>query len=184
MVRQRIDADEVVAAAVMIVDGESPEELALSRVAEELGVQSSALYNHVDGLDGLRRAVAERGAEGLLAVLRDAVIARSGTDAFVALADAYRAFARRHPGQYVAALGAPDESDGRVAATQADIRELIGRVLDSSAFDGDVDRAVGVTLSCLHGGVVLEMRGVVGDGDPDARWSDLVALLIRGLGDD
>ena len=70
------------------------------RLAEALGVQTPSLYNHVDGLPGLRRELALLSARSLGQCLADAAIGRSGPEALAALAQAYRSFIRENPGLY------------------------------------------------------------------------------------
>ena len=51
--RRGLDRDDVVAAAIAIVDEEGLDALSLRAVAEALDVQAPSLYSHVDGLTGL-----------------------------------------------------------------------------------------------------------------------------------
>ena len=53
--RIRLDKNAVVQAAVEILNAEGVQALTLSRLAEELGIQTPSLYNHVDGLAGLQQ---------------------------------------------------------------------------------------------------------------------------------
>ena len=46
------------AAAALADEGGAGEELSLARLAERLGVRKPSLYNHVEGLSGLRRELA------------------------------------------------------------------------------------------------------------------------------
>lgn len=100
MARRRLDLDSVIEQAALVVDNIGRDGLSLGRVAGDLGVQPSALYNHVDGFDGLQQGLARHATQQLGSRLTDASIARSGDVALAAIARAYRAFAREHPGQY------------------------------------------------------------------------------------
>ena len=51
--RRGLDRDDVIAAAIRIVDTDGLDALSLKGVADALGVQSPSLYSHVDGLNGL-----------------------------------------------------------------------------------------------------------------------------------
>ena len=61
--KQRIDLHDVISSATRFVDDEGLDGLALGKVAADLGVRTSALYNHVDGVDGLRQALADQAIE-------------------------------------------------------------------------------------------------------------------------
>jgi len=180
--RQRIDTNEVVTTAVTLIDDPDADELALARVAEELGVQSSALYNHVDGLDGLRHAVAVRAGENLGEMLRDAAVARSGDDAVLAVARAYRTFAHEHPGQHAAALLPPDDTTGDLDDARSAIPETLARVVLSYGCDeATAARLARSVHSTIHGYVALEATDSPGLGDADARFEDILHFVLVGL---
>jgi AcrR family transcriptional regulator len=48
----------VLNAAIQLLDQEGREALSLGRLAQRLGIQTPSLYNHIDGLPGLYRALA------------------------------------------------------------------------------------------------------------------------------
>jgi AcrR family transcriptional regulator len=58
MPRRGLDAERVVDAAAQLADAHGLQAVTLARVAGELGVRAPSLYNHVEGRDGLLRAVA------------------------------------------------------------------------------------------------------------------------------
>ena len=49
---------DVIAAAIACLDREGESALGVNRVARELGIKPPAIYKHLDGNAGLRRAVA------------------------------------------------------------------------------------------------------------------------------
>lgn len=101
--RTRADRAAVLAAACDVADRDGLDGLTLASVAAELGLHSSSLYNHVDGLDGLRRDVTVAALVELSERLRDAVLGRGGGAGMRAIAEAYRAFAVQRPGGFHAA---------------------------------------------------------------------------------
>ena len=64
-----------------LADADGLEAVTLARVAHALGVKPPSLYNHVDGRDGLVRAIALRGLGELTDALRRAATGRAGADA-------------------------------------------------------------------------------------------------------
>ena len=183
MPRQRIDIVVMVDAAVDLVDQYGLEELSLARLADQLGVQASALYNHVDGLDGLRQAVVSRSSRNLADALRDAAIGRSGARAISAVASAYRDFARLHPGQYAATLLPASTSVDAAEAPEADIVDVLARVLESYGLVGDrTVHSARIVRSAIHGFVTLEAgEAFVNPLDTDDTFSELVDFVVRGL---
>lgn len=182
MAKQRIDLDRVVTQAVEVVDATGPQDLTLARVADELGVQSSALYNHVDGLDGLRHAVALRSAENLADALRDAAVGRAGADAVRAVAGAYRLFATAHPGQYASTVVPPFGTPAAPAA-QKTILDVLARILETDGVTGDATvHMARIVRSAIHGFVSLEASNAfTSPQDTDDSFAELLEFVVRGL---
>src|SRR5208282_3184474 len=102
--RVGIDRDAVIRAAAKIADDDGWEALTLARVAKQLRVRPPSLYNHVGGLEGLRRKLKLIALRDLNTALSRATIGKSRDDAVRGLANAYRAFVKRHPGTYAATM--------------------------------------------------------------------------------
>ncbi|MFC2473757.1 MAG: TetR/AcrR family transcriptional regulator, partial [Actinomyces sp.] len=100
MPRAGLSAERVVERAAQIVDEHGLEELSLSRLAADLGVAPPSLYKHVSGMSDLVRGVSLRAMDKLADHLAASVMGLAGPDALRALANAYRGFARAHPGLY------------------------------------------------------------------------------------
>jgi AcrR family transcriptional regulator len=180
-----LDAGRVVDAAATIADADGLPAVTLARVAGELGVRAPSLYNHVDGLPGLRRAVALLGVRELTAVLRDAAVGRSGEDALAATARAYRDYARTHPGRYAATVAAPAPDDAEHRAAAGETVEVVLAVLRGWDRTGDeAVHAARTFRSAVHGFVTLEAAGGFGIPlDVDESFDRLVATLAAGLRD-
>jgi hypothetical protein len=112
-----------------------------------------------------------------------AAIGRAGDDALVALADAYRAFAREHPGLYAATQRAPDLADPEWNALSAEVVGIVVAALAGYGLRGDdAVHAVRGLRSLLHGFVSLETGG--GFGLPlnlDESFARLVRAFAAGL---
>ena len=175
--------DIVVSRAVDLVDEAGLDELSLARVSDDLGVQASALYNHVDGLDGLVQAVVSRASDNLADTLRDSAVGRSGLTALDAVAVAYRAFARDHPGQYGATLLPTGTSLDTAAAPQATIVDILARILESYGLAGDgAVHAARIVRSAIHGFVTLEAsEAFIHPQDTDESFAELLEFIARGL---
>jgi AcrR family transcriptional regulator len=183
MPRMGLDAARVVDVASEIADADGLGAVTLARVADELGVRAPSLYNHVDGRDGLQRAIALRGVGELTAVLRDAAVGRSGADALVAAARAYRAYALAHPGRYAATVGAPAADDAERLAAAGETVDVLLAVLRDWALEGDdALHAARAFRSAVHGFVALETAGGFGIPiDLDTSFERLVATLAAGV---
>jgi AcrR family transcriptional regulator len=173
----------VLGAAATLVDAAGFETLTLARLAETLGVRTPSLYNHVTGLDGVRRGLALMGVRELRDQLARAAIGKSGADALIAIADAYRSFAKEHPGLYAASLRAPGADETALGEVAADTLAIIAAVLAPYGLhDEPLVHAMRGFRSVAHGFVSLELAG--GFGIPvnlDESYHALVRTLLAGL---
>jgi AcrR family transcriptional regulator len=181
--RAGLDAERVADAAVAIADADGLDALTLARLAAELGVRTPSLYHHVAGLDGARRAVALRGLVELGEALRTAALGRSGPEALRAVAAAYRAYARAHPGAYAATQRSDLTHDPALRSATDRVVEVVLAVVRHWEDDEEaLVHLVRAVRSALHGFVVLEAgRGFGLDAPVDVSFDGLVALLLAGL---
>lgn len=183
MPRTGLDTKAVVTAAAALADAEGLEAVTLAKVAAQLGVKSPSLYVHVDGLTGLRRRIAARGARELTDAMRSAVAGRSGRQALTALADVYRAYAREHPGTYASTQDVANLEGPEAATAAAEALDVFFAVLRGYALADDAAiHAARAVRSTLHGFVSLEVGNGFGfELDLDESFARLVAMLDRGL---
>jgi AcrR family transcriptional regulator len=184
--------------ALTLVEAGGATALTLRAVAERLAVRPSSLYKHVGDAAGLQALVAEAAAARLQARLEAAVCGvpdgrgRSGTQSVgtgpaVRLrlaAQAYRTFARAHPGLYAvlitdtsgSALGATQPGTARKALWNA----LLALVAPLTGNDDDTGAAVAV-WAFLHGFASLEDAGMFGASGPQDGFERGVDALAAGL---
>jgi AcrR family transcriptional regulator len=185
MPRAGLSTASVVSSAAEIADTEGLEALTLARLASTAGVRTPSLYNHVESLDDVRRRVALLALRDLADALRDAAVGRAGDDALAAMADAYRAYARRHPGRYAATQRAPAEGDEEMRAAAKGAVDVVLAILRGYGLEGDdAIHAARAVRSALHGFVTLEAGGGFGiPVDLDESYARMVDAVARGLRD-
>jgi|SRR4051794_5273469 len=185
MPRAGLTPAAVVGAAADLADAHGLDAVTLAAVAGAVGVRTPSLYNHVGGLEDVRRGVALTAVRELGDALRDAAVGRAADDALVALARAYRAYARAHPGRYAAAQRAPAADDADLAAAAARAVDALLAVLAGYGLEADdAIHAARAVRSALHGFVALEAAGGFGiPVDLDESFDRMVAALARGLRD-
>ncbi|WP_026568444.1 TetR/AcrR family transcriptional regulator [Bacillus sp. UNC41MFS5] len=150
----------IIEAAAELADQQGIQEVTLANLAKKLGIRSPSLYNHFDGLPGLRKRLAIYGLNMLYEAMADAEIGVSGTEAVLAVSQAYIDFARRHPGIYEATLLAPNPEDMDVQQAGAKIVDLSVRILQAYHLEGErALHAVRGLRSILHGFSALEQKG-------------------------
>ena len=178
MARPRLDRTQVVAAAAALADERGPGQLSLAALAQELGVRTPSLYNHIESLDALQHEVCLLALGELADRLSAAAVGRSGAESLRALASAYRGYALQHPGRYAATLRRPAPEDGTLAAAAARVLAVVTDALRGYGLEGDdeVD-AVRALRAALHGWVSLEQGG--GFGLPRDVEDSFVRMLDR-----
>ena len=90
--------EAVVEAAASLADEKGLEAVTLSGLASELGIRTPSLYNHVAGLEGLRRELALLGVRELGQRLSRAAAGKAADEGIFGLAQAYRGFVKERPG--------------------------------------------------------------------------------------
>jgi AcrR family transcriptional regulator len=181
--KRNLTITKILQRAAERVDSTGRNDITIGELAEDLGVQPSALYNHIDGLDGLKHELAVYSTDAVANHLLDAVVATSGADAVRALAHAYRQFADQHPGQYASQLLPPAAPDDSLATAQQRIVDVFVRVLSSTGVDGDeAVHAARTVRSAIHGFVALEsIDAFTSPVDRATSFDHLVEFLVAGL---
>lgn len=176
--RAGLDPQMVIQAAADIVDREGVEALTLAALATHFKVAVPSLYNHVGGMPGLQQQLALMGRRQIAQQLGRAVMGKSGDDAVIAMADAYRTYVKTHPGVYACTLHVSDESDTESRAAEAEAVEVALKVL--AHYDLRDEMAYHMVRgfrSLVHGFASLEVAGGFGmplDLDKSFR------LLVQG----
>lgn len=173
----------IIDGALTFLDREGWDALTINALAMQLGTKGPSLYNHVDSLEDLRRAVRIRVIDDIITMLNRVGKGRARDDAVLVMAGAYRSYAHHHPGRYSAFTRMPLGGDDPeyTAATRGAAAPVIA-VLTSYGLDGEAAFHAALEFwSALHGFVLLEMTGVMDDIDTDALFSDMVLRLAAGL---
>ncbi|BDB40553.1 MULTISPECIES: TetR/AcrR family transcriptional regulator [Mycobacterium] len=179
----KLSRDGIVEGALTFLDREGWDSLTINALATQLGTKGPSLYNHVDSLEDLRRAVRIRVIDDIITMLNRVGEGRARDDAVLVMAGAYRSYAHHHPGRYSAFTRMPfgGEDPEYSAATKGAAAPVIA-VLSSYGLDGeDAFYAALEFWSAMHGFVLLEMTGVMDDIDTDAVFSDMVLRLAASM---
>src|SRR6201998_2715939 len=179
----KLSREGIVDGALNFLDREGWDSLTINALATQLGTKGPSLYNHVDSLEDLRRAVRIRVIDDIITMLNRVGEGRARDDAVLVMAGAYRSYAHHHPGRYSAFTRMPLGGDDPeyTAATRAAAEPVIA-VLASYGLDGeDAFYAALEFWAAMHGFVLLEMTGVMDDIDVDAVFSDMVLRLGAGM---
>jgi AcrR family transcriptional regulator len=183
MARAGVTAERLTQAAADLADEIGFENVTVSALARRFGVKDPSLYSHIRNAKDLRARVAVMALAELADQVAGALAGRAGKDALVAFANAYRDYAKQHPGRYAATQ---IELDPATAAASAAARhaEMTRAILRGYQLtEPDQTDAVRLLHSTFHGYVSLERTG--GFHHPrgvDESWSrtlDALDALLR-----
>ncbi|MEW4369896.1 TetR/AcrR family transcriptional regulator [Paenibacillus kandeliae] len=178
-----LNLDQIVTAAAEIADEHGIQQITLSTVAQKLNVRSPSLYNHVDGLPGLRRAMALKGLEQLREIMMQAAVGRSRDTAIREVARAYLQFVRTQPGLYEATFYQAEQNDPSLNKVANQLLELLFQILREFELtdDGLIHAGRGLR-SVLHGFSSLERNHGFGlKVDVDTSFEIIITAFLHGL---
>jgi AcrR family transcriptional regulator len=178
-----VTRERLVAVAAQIADAKGLEQLTLAEVAAALGIKLPSLYNHVDGLPGLRRELALLAARQLVERISRAAIGRAADEALMAVARTYRAFVLERPGLYATLVRAPSPDDAELQQAGAAIVEVVLAVLAPYGLSEEAAiHAVRGLRSIAHGFATIELAGGFGLAlDRDESFERLMRAYLAGL---
>ncbi|TQR99609.1 TetR/AcrR family transcriptional regulator [Paenibacillus ottowii] len=162
--RNGLKLQDILAAAEDIANERGMGDVTLTTLAQKLHIRPPSLYNHVNGLNGLRQVLALHSLGKLEEALMSAAVGRAGEDALTAMGSAYMQYARERPGLYEAMLYATDRNDIELRHAADRVAELVITVLSSGYGFNEADciHAARGFRSLLHGFASLEPKGGFG----------------------
>src|SRR5215471_6427462 len=164
--RTRLTKSAVIEAAVELLNSEGPNALTLNRLADELGIRTPSLYNHVEGLPGLQRDLAVLNAKQLADRMGEAAIGKSGDELFMDVAQAFHNYVKENPGLYLSTLrasGSQSAPDPKLIHEEERALKVGMAVMASLGLQGeDALHAVRAFRSMIHGFATLEIAGGFG----------------------
>ncbi|MER5527923.1 WHG domain-containing protein [Streptomyces sp. NPDC002677] len=179
MARAGLTPERLTVAGAELADEVGFDQVTVSALARRFDVKVASLYSHLKNSQELRTRIALFALEELADRVADALAGRAGKDALAAFADAYRDYAREHPGRYDAARLRLDHETAAASAgvRHAQMTRAILRGYDLT--EPDQTHAVRMLGSVFHGYVSLELAGGFEHSAPDAResWAWMVDSL-------
>ncbi|MGB8390967.1 TetR/AcrR family transcriptional regulator [Mycobacterium sp.] len=206
-IKQRSVRDEMLCAAVDLLDEHGPDALQTRKVAGAAGTSTMAVYTHFGGMRGLIAEVAEEGLRQFDAALTVPQTADPVADLF-AIGAAYRHYAIERPHMYrlmfgsTSAHGINAPAHNVLTLTVAEIERrypsfahvvrgvrrcvLAGRISAGPADDDEATVATAAQFWALtHGFVMLELAGYYGDDGAAVApvLASMTSKLLVALGD-
>ena len=182
MARVGMTAERLTVAAAELADEVGFENVTVSALARRFGVKDASLYSHIRNAADLRARVAVLALAELADRAADALAGRSGKAALVAFADAYRSYAKEHPGRYAAGQLRldPETAAASAAVRHSEMTKAILRGYDVP--ESEQVHAVRLLHSTFHGYVTLERAGGFDhSGQVEESWHRVLDVLDHTL---
>ncbi|MGI5163788.1 WHG domain-containing protein [Spirillospora sp. CA-253888] len=186
MARAGLTPDRLARAAAELADEVGFDNVTVSALARRFGVKDASLYSHVRNAHDLRTRVAVLALAELADRVAAAIAGRAGKDALIAFANAYRDYAKEHPGRYTASRLKLDRETA-VASAAGRHAEMTRAILRGYRIpESEQTDAVRMLGSLFHGFVSLEAadafahsRGMREVDDSWARTLDALDAALR-----
>ena len=182
-------------AALKLIEDRGPTGFTLSEAAKQAGVTPAAVYRHFEGREDLIAEAALQGYEIFADVMDYAYDSGkpSALAAFEATGRAYLAFARKHPGHYIAMFesGVSVNKTPDLAAASARARGVLEKAAEGLSQHIPADKRPPAAMfsahiwALSHGVVELFARGSPGARSPYPPEELLeagIGIYLRGLG--
>ena len=172
--REPLSREQIVAAAIRLIDAEGLEAFSMRRLGQELGAGATSIYWHVRDKDQLLDLVLD---EILAEVKLDASPGRSWRERSALMAREFRAVLRRHPN-----LAAVFGSRITVGPNTLQGIEFLLAVLRDAGFDGtELTLAFSSILNFAMGTAIMEARGLNGPETDGKSQEEIQRLFVDML---
>jgi AcrR family transcriptional regulator len=164
--------EEIVAAALELLEQEGAEALSMRKIADRVGIRAASIYKHFRNKEALEAAMISSAFE------RQAEAFERAGDDLDALATVYRDFARCNPHLYRLMTERPLNREILTPGAEA---RAAAPVIAAAGGDGDLARAA---WAFAHGMTILELNDRFPPGaDLDAAWARGLAAFTGPAGD-
>jgi AcrR family transcriptional regulator len=183
MARAGVTPQRLTEAGAELADEVGFDRVTVSELARRFGVKVASLYSHVKNSHDLKTRIALLALEEMADRAADALAGRSGKEALAAFADAYRGYARAHPGRYAAARYRLDAETAAASAGVRHARMMRAVLRGYDLREPDQTHAVRMLGGIFHGYVELELSGGFAHTavDPEESWRWIVDSLDAQL---
>ncbi|SDK35107.1 TetR/AcrR family transcriptional regulator [Nonomuraea jiangxiensis] len=179
MVRAGLTVERLTRAGAELADEVGFDQVTVSALARRFDVKVASLYSHLKSSQDLKTRIALFSLAELADRVAAALAGRAGRDALAAFADAYRDYAKEHPGRYAATRLRldPETAAASAGVRHAQMTRAILRGYDLT--EPDQTHAVRMLGSVFHGYVSLETSGSFSHTavDLEESWSWIVDSL-------
>lgn len=184
MPRQGLNKESVIAAAVELVEEKGFSNFSLNELAKGLDIKPASLYSHIQNIDSLIADIGVMAVRRMVKGEKEAIEGKTKDDALLALASAYRKFAKEHYELYLIIMNIPKRHHPVLDLVTEEIMEPIMEVLSSYNISVEMKMHYQRSLrSMLHGFVSHEEYGAFthSPADRDKSFEISIRMIADSL---
>lgn len=186
MARKGLSKEKVIEAATEFIEEKGYKEFSIRELAARLNIKAASLYNYIASMDELNREVALLAIAELKRLQEQAVDGKQRDAALLALAAAYRDFAKKRPQLYKVIMQLPYMEAQKLLDNGADIIAPLMAVLRMYKItEAEKMQYQRILRSVMHGFSDLETAGYFAHFpvDNDESYQLAIKNIIRSLHD-
>ena len=178
----RVTKAEVIKTASDMADRNGLHNVSLKAIAENLGIRTPSLYNHIGSLDELLREIAHSGMRTMNEKMIRAAIGKTGDSALKLVAVEYLNYMIEHPGVYEIIQWASWNGTEETAIIFNDYLSLLKTLICSCGFNPDkTTEILSMVTGMLHGYTTLQLRYAFSNPDKVRKeLSEAIDTLLLG----
>lgn len=183
MSRAGLDKDIIIERTAKLANELGIENITLKLIADEFGIQSPSLYNHIKSLDDLKKRLMLYGWKELERKLLMAVVGVSGYDALRVMCYAFYEYATTNPGVFNAMLWYNKFQDEETQDATKQLFAVLFKIMGTLNIpDETINHLIRTFRGFLEGYALLVNNGAFGNPISIRESFDLsVEVLITGI---
>lgn len=179
----RINKTKVIEVTSDLVDKYGLNNVSLKIIAEELGIRTPSLYNHIESWDQLMREVAHNGMRAMNSQMIQVAIGKTGVQAINAVSSAYFSYMIEHPGIYETIQWATWHGNNETAAIFNEYKNLLSQLIDTLPLNQEKNNEIlDLLIGVLHGFTTMQLRNAF--SKPQETIAELLVAIdtvLRGI---
>ena len=178
----RVTKAEVIKTASDMADRNGLHNVSLKAIAENLGIRTPSLYNHIGSLDELLREIAHSGMRTMNEKMIRAAIGKTGDSALKLVAVEYLNYMIEHPGVYEIIQWANWNGTEETAAINNEYISLLNAFIIPYNLEIESSREVlNMITGFIHGYTTLQLRYAFSNPDKVRKeLSEAIDTLLLG----
>ena len=183
MARIGMDANTIISRATQMANQMGMENMTLKMLADDLGVKTPSLYNHIDGLEDLKMQLMIYGWKQMEERIIQSVIGISGYDAIKAGCYAFYEYATENPGIFNAMLWYNKSQNAETMEATSGVFSVLFKITSSlNISEENCNHIIRTLRGFLEGFSLLVNNGAFGNPISISDSFELsVNVLVEGI---